>query len=179
MTIPQALKALEAFQGESLTFSLASIESSIRKFTRDDLKIFCADRNIDASFMSSAASVKKVAGQINVIIHAAGILCSLPHILNPTEKILSVSLGAGNTGRKFDLETDQRIAEFKFIDWQGGPESIRQNSLFKDFYGLAEEDTSRKKCLYVLGTEVPLHFLNGRRALTSVLSRRPPMLSSS
>ena len=63
-----------------------------------------------------------------------------------------VSLGAGNTGRAFDLETNQRIAEFKFIHWQGGPESIRQNSLFKDFYEMAEYDTRKQKFLYVLGT---------------------------
>jgi hypothetical protein len=43
------------------------------------------------------------------------------------------------TGRSFDLETSYRVAvaELKFIRWQGGPESIRQNQLFKDFYLLA------------------------------------------
>jgi hypothetical protein len=64
-----------------------------------------------------------------------------------------VSLSAGNTKRKFDLEANQRIAEFNFIRWQGGSESIRQNSLFKDFYGLAEQGTQKEKFLYVLGTE--------------------------
>jgi hypothetical protein len=62
------------------------------------------------------------------------------HILRPGEVIDCVSLGAGNTGRAFDLETNLRIAEFKFIHWQGGPESIRQNSLFKDFYEMAEHE---------------------------------------
>lgn len=126
--------------------------------------------------MSSAASVKKVAGQINVIIHAAGILCSLPHILKPGELVESVSLGAGNTGRPFDLETNLRIAEYKFIDWQGGPETIRQNSLFKDFFELAEYKTDKSKYVYVVGTSHPLRFLNGGRALTSVLSRFPSIL---
>jgi hypothetical protein len=82
-----------------------------------------------------------------------------------------VSLGAGNTGRPYDIETDQRIAEFKFIRWRGGPESIRQNSLFKDFYLMAEDPDEREKYLYVLGTDYPLKFLNGGRALSSVLSR--------
>ena len=71
----------------------------------------------------------------------------------------------------FDLETNQRIAEFKFIRWQGGSESIRQNSLFKDFYGLAEQETQKEKFLYVLGTEHGEKFFNGGRALESVLSR--------
>lgn len=176
MTIPQDMKALEAFQGDSLTASLSRIEGSIVGLNGDQLSAFCADRSIDASFMSSAASVKKVAGQINVIIHAAGTLCSLPHILNPGEVVESVSLGAGNTGRRFDLETNQRIAEYKFIDWQGGPESIRQNSLFKDFFELAEYETDKSKYVYVVGTSYPLRFLNGGRALTSVLSHYPDIL---
>ena len=83
-------------------------------------------------------------GQINVVIHALGILLCLPHILRPGEVIDYVSLGAGNTGRAFDLETSLRIAEFKFIHWQGGPESIRQNSLFKDFYEMAEHETQNR-----------------------------------
>jgi hypothetical protein len=117
-----------------------------------------------------------VAGQINVIIHAAGILCSLPRILEPGEIVESVSLGAGNTGRRFDLETNRRVAEYKFIDWQGGPESIRQNSLFKDFFELAEFETKKSKHIYVLGTSFPMRFLKGGRALTSVLSRFPTIL---
>lgn len=123
--------------------------------------------------MSSAISIKKLAGQINVIIHAAGILCSLPAILKSGEVVESVSLGAGNTGRQFDLETNLRVAEYKFIDWQGGSESIRQNGIFKDFHSLAEFETRKSKHLYVVGTNHPLKFLTGGRALTSVLSRYP------
>jgi len=176
MTIPQALKALESFQGDSLTGSLSRIESSVVGLNVEKLRAFCADRCIDDAFMASAASIKKVAGQINVIIHAAGILCSLPHILKPGEVVESVSLGAGNTGRRFDLETNQRVAEYKFIDWQGGPESIRQNALFKDFFELAEHETKKSKHIYVVGTSVPLRFLTGGRALSSVLSRFPTIL---
>jgi hypothetical protein len=85
--------------------------------------------------------VKRLAREINVVIHALGILLCLPHILEPEETIEYVSLGAGNTGRAFDLETNKRIAEFKFSRWQGGAEAIRQNSLFKDFYCMAEYDS--------------------------------------
>ena len=82
-----------------------------------------------------------------------------------------VSLGAGNTGRDFDLETNLRVAEFKFIRWRGGPESIRQNSVFKDYLLLAEHPTVKRKYLYLLGTDHALRFLQGGRALSSVLSR--------
>ena len=124
-----------------------------------------------AEVLGAAGVIKQLAGQINVIVHALGILLCLPHILQAGERIEYVSLGAGNTGRAFDLETNLRIAEFKFIHWQGGPESIRQNALFKDFFEMAEHESPKQKCLYVLGTEHAEKFLNGGRALSSVLSR--------
>lgn len=176
MTIDKALRALEAFQGDSLTESLSDIESRIIGLGVEDVGELCAAQGIDETFMDSAIAVKRVAGQINVIIHAAGILRSLPGIIEPGEKVESVSLGAGNTGRQFDLETNMRVAEYKFIDWQGGPESIRQNGIFKDFFELAEYETHKKKYLYVVGTEYPLKFFSGGRALTSVLSRYPKIL---
>lgn len=178
MSIDLALKALDQFQGSSLTESLATFERAVVGLGTADMATFCAGRGIDTGFMASAASIKAVAGQINVIIHAAGILCSLPHILAPGEAVEQVSLGAGNTGKLFDLTTDQRVAEFKFVDWQGGPESIRQNGIFKDFYYLAEHDTTKRKYLYVVGTSFPLRFLRGGRALTSVLSKQPAILST-
>ncbi len=176
MTIDRAIEAIEAFQGSSLTASLSAIEAGIVGLGAPDLRDFCEIQRIDNAFMASAASIKKVAGQINVIIHAAGILCSLPSLLECGEIVEGVSLGAGNTGRKFDLETNRRIAEYKFIDWQGGPESIRQNAIFKDFFELAEHDTHKSKHLYVVGTEYPLKFLQGGRALSSVLNRQPGIL---
>jgi hypothetical protein len=92
-------------------------------------------------------------------------------ILEQGETVEYVSLGAGNTGREFDLETNLRVAEFKFIRWRGGAESIRQNSIFKDYVLLAENPTPKRKYLYLVGTEHALKFLHGGRALSSVLSR--------
>lgn len=177
MSIDQAIKAIEGFQGKSLTESLSGIESRVVGLGPAELQSFCVNRGIDNAFLASALSIKKIAGQINVIIHAAGILRSLSSVLEPGELVESVSLGAGNTGRKFDLETNLRIAEYKFIDWQGGPESIRQNGVFKDFFELAEYDTTKRKYLYVVGTDFPLRFFRGGRALTSVLSRQPDILA--
>lgn len=176
MSIDKELLAIARFQGISLTESLSNFEKQIRGLGIVESLTFCELHSIDEVFLSSALAVKKVAGQINVVIHAAGILHSLPRILEVGEVVESVSLGAGNTGRKFDLETNLRVAEYKFIDWQGGSESIRQNGIFKDFFELAEFETTKKKCLYVVGTNFPLKFLNGSRALTSVLSRHPRIL---
>ncbi len=126
---------------------------------------------LDESTLLAALVVKELAGQINVVIHTICILLSLPHILEPDERILSLSLGAGNTGREFDLETDRRVAEFKFITWRGGSEAIRQNSLFIDLFSLVEHEARRERYLYVVGKEEPLKFLSHRRAIPSVLSK--------
>lgn len=176
MSLDHAIEAIQKFQGESLTASLSSIESELRGFCTDKIEAFCLARNLSKEFITSALEIKKVAGQINVIIHAAGIIRSLPSLLREDEIVESVSLGAGNTGRKFDLETNFRVAEYKFIDWQGGAETIRQNSIFKDFFELAEYETSKEKYLYVVDTRYPLKFFTSRRSIASVLSRQPQLL---
>ena len=38
---------------------------------------------------------------------------------------------------------NRRVAEFTIIDWKGGSESIRKQKLFKDFYLLADPDTTK------------------------------------
>ncbi len=87
------------------------------------------------------------------------------------EVVEYVSLGAGNTGKAFDLETNKRVAEFKFITWRGGADTIRQNGLFVDLFNLASSDTTKRRELYVLGKREPDRFLNGRRAIPSVLTK--------
>lgn len=165
-----AFESLRGFSGEDLTSTLSRIEQALSGSTTENCDALLLANGAEHEVLEAAALVKRLAGQINVIIHALGIMLCLPQLLQPGEVVESVSLGAGNTGRLFDLETNQRVAEFKFIAWQGGPESIRQNSLFKDFYCLAEHDTPKRKYLYVLGTEIPLRFLTANRAIGSVLS---------
>jgi hypothetical protein len=171
-----AINSLQKFAGANLTHTLARIEESLRKATLDNCAHTLVGCGAKSEVLGAAGLVKGLAGQIHVIIHALGILLSLPHILEPGEVIEYVSLGAGNTGRAFDLETDRRIAEFKFIRWQGGPEAIRQNALFKDFYLLAEEHTQKRRYLYVLGLEHPRKFFASRRSISSVLSRNVKLL---
>jgi hypothetical protein len=65
------------------------------------------------SFTTGGLLVKHSAGQINAIVRAVRILVALPKILEPGELVQSLSLGAGNTGRAHDLETDWRINEFR------------------------------------------------------------------
>jgi hypothetical protein len=165
------------FTGADLTQTLARIESTVRGVTVERCTSFLKMARADHEALAAAAEMKRLAGQINVTIHALGILLCLPHILGPNEHVEYVSLGAGNTGRDFDLETNMRVAEFKFIRWRGGPESIRQNSVFKDYLLLAEHPTKKRKHLYLLGTEHALKFFRGGRALSSVLSRNGKLQS--
>ncbi len=80
--------------------------------------------------LAGAVAIKHIAGEVTVAIHALGILLALPHVLEPGERIESVSLGAGDTGRAFDLETDRQVAEFKSSVVAEAPIPIRQNCLF-------------------------------------------------
>jgi hypothetical protein len=175
--LSEAITSLQTFGGSDLTRTLAQIESSLQGVTLDGYAAVLSACGAKSEVLGAAGLLKRLACQINVVIHALGILLCAPHILGPAETIEYVSLGAGNTGRNFDLETNQRIAEFKFIHWQGGPESIRQNALFKDFYEMAEHSTEKQKFLYVLGTEHVDKFFNGGRAISSVLSRHVKLKS--
>ena len=166
-----AARVLATFTGTQLTTRIAALESRLGGVSAPGVAKLLQAESVSRDLLASAYLLKRVAGQINVVIHAVRILLCLPTLLEADERVEYLSLGAGNTGRPFDLETDRRVAEFKFIHWQGGPEVIRQNALFKDFYLLAEHSTPKRKYLYVLGTEHPLRFLNGGRALTSVMSR--------
>lgn len=170
-TLIKAANNIEKFKRGSLTQRISAIETDLVGFDKKACENLYPSLDITSSLFDSAFTLKKAAGQINVLIHAIGILLILPHILEEGELIEALSLGAGNAGRPFDLETNRRVAEFKFINWKGGAESIRQNSLFKDYYLMAEHPTVKTKYLYVLGTEYPLKFLKGGRALSSVFSK--------
>lgn len=159
--------------GAKLTATIRAIESSLTGKQRRAAERTLADYEIGEAVLEGALRIKDLAGQIHVVIHAVGILVVLPHILVRDERIESVSLGAGNTGREHDLVTDRRIAEFKFIQWRGGAESIRQNSLFIDLFNLASAKTTKRRYMYVVDRAHPDRFLANRRALSSVLSRDP------
>ena len=117
--------------------------------------------------------IKQLSAQVDVAIHAFGILLTLSKIMDDGEKIEYLSLGAGNTGKAFDVATSKRIAEFKFAKWDDGSNTIRQNGIFKDFLELAKTPNSGKvKQIYCLSANnVKKFFCNSERSLAGVLSR--------
>ena len=166
-----SIERLEHFEQRDLKKRLAKLEAEVKNMNQKSVKSLASSNMVDDSLLRIAFNLKEAVGQINVDIHAIGIMLLLPQILQRGEIIESLSLGAGNTGKKFDLETNMSIAEFKFIHWKGGSESIRQNSLFKDFFYLAEEKTNKKRYLYVLGSKYPDKFFTGSRSISSVWSK--------
>jgi len=176
-TLIESAKSIQQFEAGSLRDRLSNLEKVFETTDKQTSQTLVSTQNITASLLESAFVLKEVAGQINVIVHAVGILIALPHILKEGERVESLSLGAGNTGKAFDLETNWRVAEFKFIRWRGGSEAIRQNSIFKDFYGLAEAETTKERYLYVAGLTYPLKFFTGGRAFHSVMSRNNKLWS--
>ena len=125
MDLAQAISTLQGFYGKSLTGTLSKLEMSVKGANTASCTEIIHSSGADVNVLAAAGLMKQLVSQNNVVIHAVGILLCLPHLLEEDETIEYVSLGAGNTGSPFDLETNKRIAEFKFIRWQGGPESIR------------------------------------------------------
>jgi hypothetical protein len=163
--------------GRGLRDHIADLERSLAGKDRDEATVLVANDRITSEVLLAALAIKAMAGQIEVAVHALGILVLLPHLLDDGKVIERLSLGAGNTVRSHDLETDRRVAEFKFITWRGGAEAIRQSSLFVDLFNLASRDTAKRRDLYVLGRREPLRFLNGNRAIRSVLSKHASVLA--
>jgi hypothetical protein len=140
--IEGALRAIEEFRGSSLAATIAGIEARLASATTADTIALNAGLALDRFLIASAAEVKRASAQIDVIIHTLGILYSLPHLLEEGELVETVSLGAGNAGSDFDLVTNCRIAEFKFIYWQGGQRVSAQEDILP---GLFQADSGPVK----------------------------------
>jgi len=123
--------------------------------------------SINQELLEAVRTVKRTASQIDVVIHAIGILVLLPSILGDGEKVESLSLGAGSSETKrFDVETDRRVAEFTFIDWRGN-DNTRLQKIFKDFYRLAELQSSKIKELWLTDDSFALKYLRGGSSVRS------------
>jgi len=171
MAIEDAIARVNQFKGESLAETIATLESELARTDSVEIAVSIRSLGISRELLLAAMAVKQASAQINVVIHAVGILYALPHILREDEVVEALSLGASSVSSDFDLVTDQRIAEFKFIHWQPKGNAVRNKTLFQDFFKLAREQTAKEKYLYLLSTEIPLRFLRGDRNVMKVLDR--------
>jgi hypothetical protein len=175
--IDDALRQIERFRGPSLAQTVANIETRLAGTSKKDVVAVNSSIHLDKTLITSAAQVKRASAQIDVVIHTVGILYSLPHILEDGEIVESLSLGAGNAGSDFDLVTNRRIAEFKFIYWQGGSEAVRKKTFFQDYFKLIRDQSQRAKYFYLLNTDIPLRFLKGKSKTLRMLDRNQRLAS--
>jgi hypothetical protein len=172
-----AVSKLDGFTaGRTPKVWVTELERSVTGVDREAIAGLLMSKRVDNDVLAAAIAIKSFAGQINVLIHALGIMLALTQILSPGERVNAVSLGAGTGDRLYDLETDRRIAEFKFTRWRG-QDAVRQRELFADFVALAESADPRKRQLFVAGLVLPAKFLHSNRSIASVCQRRPEVLA--
>jgi hypothetical protein len=81
------LWVLKKFEGTGLTETLFKFEAAAMGLTASDCARVLGSAGVDREVLAAAAALKRLAGQINVFIHATGILLCLPHILEPGESV--------------------------------------------------------------------------------------------
>ena len=162
-------------QGDSQTLrkQIAQIEHLLISKTKVDINDYVEQHRIQ-EMLTEKLHIKRLSAQVDIAIHAYGILLVLSQVVEEGEIIEYLSLGAGNTGKDFDVATTKRIAEFKFATWDDGSNTIRQNGIFKDFLELSEDinDTGKAKQIYCMSADDVIRFFsNSERSLASVLSK--------
>lgn len=171
----EALSALWPFLGRgALTSTIASLERDLHGRRACDIQQVLEEHGVSPATLESGLVARDRLGRINDVIHATAMVIALPTILEPDERITRPSLAAGNDPtRPFDLETDQRIAEFKLSRWDGH-DTARKRQLVKDLVHLAADRSGRRAQLFVLD-ERPLHFLaETRSTMAWAIDRFPP-----
>jgi hypothetical protein len=83
----QIAQMLRKFSGHDLTGTLSRIESAARGVSAANCSNFLLASGAEKDVLAAAAEMKRLAGQINVAIHALGILLCLPHILEDGERV--------------------------------------------------------------------------------------------
>ncbi|MBD0709094.1 PE-PGRS family protein [Streptomyces sp. CBMA291] len=162
---------------QPLTAAIAALEHRLHGADARHAAVAAADGGVGAELLVSALTVRESLGRLNDLIHAAGIMLTVPHVLDEGETIVKrPSLGAGNDpSRPYDLETDQRVAEFKLARWRGA-DAARKRQTFKDLAMLAADRSGRQADLYVVGPE-PIRFLRSSNSTAAwALDRSPGAL---
>lgn len=160
--------------GAGIGPTVAAVERRLEGETRAQL---LAEEDLGDELLRGAMAVTRAIGDLYALVHAAGMIAAMRVILDDDERIESLSLGAGATGKP-DLVTNNRVAEFKFQRWTGN-DGARQRELVADVIRLAIDASGRPRCLYLLDKTRPLRWLgNSTRNLKSLLgsTRHAPLL---
>ena len=164
MNINEAINNVTAFKKESVKETLKNLQNT------DNINSSYDFENI----FISAKIIKEASSQIDEIVHASGIMLALNVWLYKNEKVQYLSLGAGNHKEHFDLETNQRIAEFKFGKWnENSANGIRRRGYFSNYISLLIDEKDRDKYFVVEDKKTFLKFMNGTAKWKNVLSKNP------
>ena len=177
--LPAQLAAAIAFLDRApLASTVAELEIALTGCERAQVSDLAAAHGVTVELLRSAVAARDTFGKVNDVIHAAAITLALPHLLTPGEVLTRPSLAAGNTpDRLFDVETDRRIAEFKFARWDGH-DGGRQKPTVKDLARLAADTSGRSAELYLRGVR-PLNWLmRTRSSVRQQLKRYPAELDA-
>lgn len=165
LSLDAAVVLLGEFFGRvPLTEAIASLESSLDGADSEDAAAHVYTLGLTPELLQASVLTRDSLGRLNDLIHAVGIGLLIPLILEDGERISNrPSLAAGNDrSRPYDLETNRRIAEFKFSVWTGS-DAMRKRQTFKDYVHLAADTSGRKAVLYVIGPR-PISFLRGTKS---------------
>lgn len=118
-----------------------------------------AAAGVGPELLAAAMATRRQLGRLNDLIHASAIGLLLPRLLEPGEVVEGrPSLAAGNDPtRPYDLQTSERVAEFKLAYWAGA-DAMRKRGAFKDLVHLAADESGRRAQLFVVG-QAPIRFL--------------------
>jgi hypothetical protein len=173
-----AFKTLFEFAATGdLTARVAQLEAALHGADRTAAASTAASCGLNNDILHAALLIRKHLGRISDIIHATVITQALPLILEEGERIaVRPSLAAGNDpGRRFDLETDRRVAEFKVSVWKG-PDAMRKRGTFTDLVQLALDESGRRAQLFVTGRRA-IDFLQTSTSTADwALNRASPIL---
>jgi hypothetical protein len=78
VALADAIHLLQAFRGADLTRTIYQIEKSLKGASLDTYVGVLTTSGAKAEVLGAAGLIKQLAGQINVVIHALGILCVFP-----------------------------------------------------------------------------------------------------
>jgi hypothetical protein len=168
---------LRFFDQEDFSRRVGRLEDRLEGADSETLAQRVAPEGMTDDLLKGALLVRRHAGRVNDLIHAAVIVQALPKILEPGERIVRrPSLASGNDpDRQFDLETDRRVAEFKAAQWKGG-NTMRKRMLVADLVGLVLKHGERRAELYVFGRS-PIDFLRTSTSTVEwMLGRSSPHL---
>lgn len=135
--------------------------------------------DVNATYLATLA-LKLVAGEVDTLLHAAGIAAALPYVLADGEYVQGISVdhhGRGTAGAAAlgvgDLVTNLQVAEFTFIHWRMKGNGARESKLLADLVKLDLLDDTRaegrRRVLYVAGGGPAVRFLGGATTIVKKL----------